>query len=92
MGREERCNKLLVLLGSRCLSIVITCCPCCPYAAVPVEASLSEDRPEDYIADVVKQYLAYFRAMVAQKNMAAILQLYDFESVVVRETVKPRRE
>ena len=72
--------------------MLTACCPCCPCAAVPVEASGSEDRPEDYIADVVKQYLAYFRAMVAQKNMAAILQLYDFESVVVRETVKPRRE
>ena len=57
-----------------------------------MEASGSEDRPEDYIPDVVKQYLAYFRAMVAQKNMAAILQLYEFESVVVLEKVKPRRE
>ena len=58
-------------------------CSSCAAVPVPVEASGSEDRPEDYIPDVVKQYLAYFRAMVAQKNMAAILQLYEYESVVV---------
>lgn len=31
---------------------------------------------------MVKQYLAYFKAMVAQKNMPAILQLYELESVM----------
>ena len=46
--------------------------------SVPAEAG-SEDRPEDYIPDVVKQYLVYFKNMVAEKNVPVILELYENE-------------
>ena len=50
----------------------------CCIVSVPTEAG-SEDRPEDYIPDVVKQYLVYFKNMVAEKNVPVILELYENE-------------
>ena len=53
-----------------------------PLSTVPVPTQPemgTEDRPEDYIPDVVKQYLIYFRAMVAEKNVPVILELYENE-------------
>jgi translation initiation factor 3 subunit L len=52
------------------------------YMSVPVPTQPemgTDDRPEDYIPDVVKQYLIYFRAMVAEKNVPVILELYENE-------------
>ena len=66
------CLFLYLDLHIHILSVFLT-------VPVPVSGELVDDKPEDYIPDVVKQYLAYFKAKVVEKDVPVILELYKTE-------------